>query len=113
MTVDWGAVSAQVENRPHEVARREYEYVSLDGEPLHRTMRVDRSDGSKVVWQQRFEDGWTNGLGDVQTVLYRLPGVIEWRARPPRRGREGRRGARGARVGGDHEPQGRGAKACR
>jgi hypothetical protein len=77
MTIDWGAVAAQVANRPHEVARHEYEYVSAAGEPLHRTVRVDRSDGSKMVWQQRFEDGWQNGLGDVQTVLYRLPRVLE------------------------------------
>jgi hypothetical protein len=78
-TVDWNAVAVAAANRPTQLRRREHVYESAAGEPLHRTVRVDYSDGSKRIWQQRWVDGeWQNGLGeDFRTVLYQLPAVME------------------------------------
>jgi hypothetical protein len=77
--IDWNAVAVNLENRPTELRRREHVYTNTTGELLHRTVRIDHSDGSKRIWQQRFENGeWQNGLGrDFRTMLYRLPDVVE------------------------------------
>jgi hypothetical protein len=62
--VDWNAVAAAAANRPSQLRRREHVYDSAAGEPRHRTVRIDYSDGSKQIWQQRYVDGdWQNGLG--------------------------------------------------
>ncbi len=76
--IDYDQLAVDVERRARIVARHEHEYVNAAGEPVHRTVRLDCSDGTKTVWQQRFEHGrWVNGLGQVETVLYRLPRVLE------------------------------------
>ncbi len=68
-------------NGPRETGR--YEYTDADGTVLYRTVRIEQVGQRKRFQAQRPDGrgGWTNGMGDVQRVLYRLPEIIA--ADPP------------------------------
>lgn len=51
-----------------------YVYTDADHQPVHRTVRFR---DPKSFRQQRWEEGrWRWGLGNVRTVLYRLPDIL-------------------------------------
>lgn len=55
----------------------QYEYVDGDGVVLYRTVRIEQV-GKKKRFQAQRPDGrggWSNGIGDVARVLYRLPEI--------------------------------------
>lgn len=54
-----------------------YEYADADGTVLYRTVRREKSGERKKFVAQRpgGRGGWTNGMGDVERVLYRLPDI--------------------------------------
>ncbi len=60
-----------------------YEYADIDGAILYRTVRKEKAGERKRFVAERAQGrGWTNGLGDVDRVLYRLPDIAADPAKP-------------------------------
>lgn len=53
-----------------------YEYADADGTVLYRTLRKEKvGERKRFVAERREGRGWSNGLGDMDRVLYRLPDI--------------------------------------
>ncbi len=56
---------------------RAWVYVDEHGRPVGRVRRLDLTDGTKRIWQERpAGDGWLPGLDGGELPLYRLPLVL-------------------------------------
>jgi 5S rRNA maturation endonuclease (ribonuclease M5) len=67
--------------KPARVGSTPYVYVDADGNPYRRAERVDYDDGSKAVFQQRWDASsgtWETGVnGSAPPIPYNLPAVID------------------------------------
>ena len=66
----------EYKKKPNKKLEETYVYESLEGKPIVRLKKIRRPDGSKSIWQERYENGsWVTGTVGIEVPLYRLPEI--------------------------------------
>jgi phage/plasmid-associated DNA primase len=75
------AISPPQKKQARPKQTRYWEYPACDGSRLVRVVRIDKGDGSKRIWQERWQENrWVKGLGDVKrhsVPIYRYSDVVK------------------------------------